>query len=230
VATLKKYNLNGQEVGEVSIEEDFLEVSVSGQMIKDYIVALRTNARQWSANTKTRSEVSHSTRKPHRQKGTGSARQGTLAAPQFRGGGIVFGPKPKFDQHIRINKKEKRLAIWSLMAEKIRENRVAVLEDAAFSESMDVPKTKTVAAFLKQRNLLGRRVLFVGEGSYHAIEDEGLRLSAPSAKHNFFKLSIRNLPRVNYVQAANVNGYDLLVSREIVFSESALKEIQELLK
>jgi large subunit ribosomal protein L4 len=232
VATLKKYNLSGNEIGEVSINDDFLDITVSGQMVKDYIVALRANARQWSANTKTRSEVSHSTRKPHRQKGTGSARQGTLAAPQFRGGGIVFGPKPKFDQHVRINKKEKRLAIWSLLAEKIRENQVAVLEDVAFSDTLDAPKTKVIASFLKLRNLTGRRVLFVSEGTYHEVDTDGekLRVSVASSKYEYFKRSVRNLPHVNFIQAANVNGYDLLVSREIVFSESALKEIQELLK
>ena len=77
-------------------------------MIKDYIVALRANKRQWSANTKGRTEVNHSNKKPWRQKGTGNARQGTFAAPQFKGGGVVFGPKPKFDQHVRINRQERR--------------------------------------------------------------------------------------------------------------------------
>lgn len=118
MATLKKYDLNGKVLGEVTIAEDLLNEPANSQMIKDYIVALRANKRQWSANTKGRSEVNHSTKKPHPQKGTGRARQGSLAAPQYKGGGRVFGPKPKFDQHVRINKKERRLAIRYLVAEK----------------------------------------------------------------------------------------------------------------
>ena len=97
-------------------------------MIKDYIVALRANARQWSANTKTRSEVKHTTKKPHPQKGQGRARQGSLVSPQYRGGGRVFGPKPKFDQHVRINQKERKAAIRFFLAEKLKENRVWLIE------------------------------------------------------------------------------------------------------
>ena len=98
---LKKYNLAGQEVGEVTLEDSLTSANKNLQMIKDYLVAIRANARQWSANTKGRSEVNHTTKKPHPQKGTGNARQGSLAAPQYKGGGRVFGPKPKFDQHER---------------------------------------------------------------------------------------------------------------------------------
>src|ERR1700689_3249769 len=107
-------------------------------MVKDYIVAIRENARQWSANTKGRSEVNHSTKKPHPQKGQGRARQGMLSAPQYKGGGRVHTPKPKYDQHVRINKKERRAAIRSLIGEKIRDKCLHVLE----STSLDAPQTK----------------------------------------------------------------------------------------
>src|SRR5690349_7181997 len=120
VSTLKKYKLDGQEVGTVKISSQLAEAEANTQMIKDYIVAIRENQRQWSASTKGRSEVVHTTKKPYRQKGTGNARQGSLVSPQFRGGGIVHGPKPKFDQHVRINKKEKKAAIRALIGEKIR--------------------------------------------------------------------------------------------------------------
>src|SRR6202140_3459890 len=111
MTTLKKYNLQGKVVGEVEIDEQLANAEANPQMIKDYIVAIRANARQWSANTKTRAEVNHSNKKPHAQKGTGKARQGYLGAPQYKGGGRVHAPRPKFDQHVRINKKERRAAI-----------------------------------------------------------------------------------------------------------------------
>src|SRR5262249_50537758 len=125
-------------------------------MVKDYIVALRENARQWSASTKSRAEVNHSGQKPHPQKGTGRARQGYLGAAQYKGGGRVHAPRPKFDQHVRINRKEKRAVIRHLIVEKIRENRLHVLQ----FEEMAEPKTKKIAAFLKSRNLQGKKVLF----------------------------------------------------------------------
>src|SRR6188508_895850 len=121
-------------------------------MIKDYIVALRANARQWSANTKTRSQVKHTTKKPHPQKGQGRARQGSLVAPQYRGGGRVFGPKPKFDQHVKVNQKERKAAIRFLIAEKLKENRVWLIENT----EMDAPKTKMIAGFLKGLEINGR--------------------------------------------------------------------------
>ncbi len=128
MSTLKKYNLEGQEVGHVAVSETLANAEANGQMIKDYIIALRANARQWSANTKTRGEVNHSTKKPHPQKGGGRARQGRLSSPQYKGGGRVFGPRPKFDQHVRINKKERKAAIRFLISEKIRENQILILE------------------------------------------------------------------------------------------------------
>src|SRR5665647_966414 len=128
---------------------------------RDYIVALRANARQWSANTKGRSEVNHSTKKPHPQKGGGRSRQGSLAAPQYKGGGRVFGPKPKFDQHVRINKKERQAAIRFLLGEKIRNNNLHVISNF----DMKAAKTKEVAAFMKGKEFTGR-VLFLGEGNY----------------------------------------------------------------
>ncbi|NGX54258.1 MAG: hypothetical protein K1000chlam4_00983, partial [Chlamydiae bacterium] len=187
-----------------------------------YIVALRKNKRQWSANTKGRSEVNHSNKKPHRQKGTGSARQGTLAAPQYRGGGIVFGPKPKKDMFTRINKKERRSSIHHLLAEKMGESRILVLADSEMKEA----KTKLMGAFLKKRELIGKRVLFVYEGSY---EIEG-HVSVKSDNHVAFKRSLSNFPRVGCALAKNLNGYDVACAHDIVMTESALAEVQEWLK
>src|SRR5271168_3288593 len=131
-------------------------------MVKDYIVALRANARQWSANTKGRSEVKHTTKKPHPQKGGGRARQGSLVAPQYKGGGRVFGPKPKFDQHVRINKKERQAAIRSLLAEKIRKGQLLIVENL----TLKAPKTKAVSDFLKNCKIEKSRILFLAEGNF----------------------------------------------------------------
>lgn len=224
MATLKKYNLAGQEIGHVQVQDSLAEAEANGQMVKDYIVAIRANARQWSANTKTRSEVNHSTKKPHPQKGQGRARQGMLSAPQYKGGGRVFGPKPKFDQHVRINKKERQAAIRFLIGEKIRGNKLHVIEETA----IDQPKTKIVANFLKQSKV-GGRVLFLGEGNYLELEagEHVMRMSMPTNKHANFVKSLRNLPKTDFALALNISGYDVMRAHEIVLTEAALKEIEQ---
>jgi large subunit ribosomal protein L4 len=222
--TLKKYNLTGKKLGEVQVDERIVNAEANGQMIKDYITALRANARQWSANTKGRSEVNHTTKKPHPQKGGGRARQGMLSAPQYKGGGRVHGPKPKFDQHIKINKKEKKAAIRYLIAEKIRNNKLHVIEDTA----LDQPKTKVIADFLKACNL-GRRVLFLGEGSYLELNngDAKVLMSMPTDKHANFTKSLRNIPKMEFLLASNISGYDVLVAHDIVVTEAALEELNQ---
>ncbi|MBA2369732.1 MAG: 50S ribosomal protein L4 [Candidatus Protochlamydia sp.] len=224
MATLKKYNLAGNEIGQVAIEDKWINAEANGQMIKDYIVALRANARQWSANTKTRAEVKHTTKKPHPQKGQGRARHGSLVGPQYRGGGRVFGPKPKFDQHVRINKKERKAAIRFLLAEKIKENKVWLIEDTA----MEAPKTKIMAQFLTGLNLRGR-VLFLGEGAYTQVDTEGKsqRISVCTDKHTHFIKSVNNLPRANFMLASNISGYDVMIAGQIVLTESALDELKQ---
>ncbi len=224
MAKLKKYNLAGKEIGQVTVDEHLINAEANSQMIKDYIVALRANARQWSANTKTRSEVKHTTKKPHPQKGQGRARQGSLVAPQYRGGGRVFGPKPKFDQHVRINQKERKAAIRYLISEKLKGNRVWLID----STEMDAPKTKTVASLLKGLDIKGR-VLFLGEGNYAEVETEGKvqRVSVSTTKHQPFVKSVRNLPKSNFLLASNVSGYDVMIAQDIVLTESALHELSQ---
>ncbi|BBI17304.1 50S ribosomal protein L4 [Neochlamydia sp. EPS4] len=225
MATLKKYNLKGQETGQVIVDERLANAEAHGQMIKDYIVAIRANARQWSANTKTRSEVNHSTKKPHPQKGGGRARQGMLSAPQYKGGGRVFGPRPKFDQHVRINKKERKAAIRCLLAEKIAANRLHVLTESVLNE----PKTKVMADFLKVTGLANHRVMFLGEAHYAEVktEEETKRVSIHHDQHDNFIKSVRNLPKVSFSLATNISGYDVLVAKDIVVTESALIELVE---
>lgn len=227
MTTLKKYNLEGKENGSLSVDDDFLQAEANGQMIKDYIVALRANARQWSANTKTRAEVSHSTKKPHPQKGQGRARQGSLVAPQYRGGGRVFGPRPKFDQHVRINQKERRAAIKFLLAEKFRQNQIWVIDNT----EMHVPKTRVIADFLEAMQIRGP-ILFLGESSYAEIQvgESVQKVTVRSDRHDCFVKSISNIPRTGFMLASNISGYDVMVARAIIMTPAAFDEIKAWLK
>lgn len=224
MAALKKYNLAGTEIGQVAIEDEWLQSGANSQMIKDYIVALRENARQWSAFTKTRAEVRHSGQKPHPQKGTGRARQGYLGAAQYKGGGRVHTPRPKFDQHVRINRKEKRAVIRHLIIEKILDNRLHVLQ----CNEMQAPKTKAVADFLKTRSLEGKTILFVGDGLLVAAK-EGKEMESPVQKFDAFLKSMRNIPRSDFLMIPNVSGYDVLAHQHLFVMESAVDQLKAIL-
>lgn len=224
MTTVKKYDITGKEVGSVKIDAWLAEAEVNSQLVKDYIVAIRNNARQWNAHTKTRSEVVHTTKKPHPQKGGGRARQGSLVSPQYRGGGRVFGPRHKEDQHVKINKKEKKAAIRALIGEKIREGKFIVIDDAQMKE----PKTKSISSFLKALEMK-RNTLFVGEGTWGEIEvhDFKHRFSEPSESHENFIKSLRNLPKASFSLASNVSGFDVLKAEHIVVTAGALEELTE---
>lgn len=213
MATLKKYDLSGKEVGEVTIEDAWLTKGANSQMIKDYLVAIRANARQWSANTKTRAEVAHSGQKPHPQKGTGRARQGYLGSPQYKGGGRVGGPRPKFDQHVSINRKEKRAAIRHLLAEKIQNNRIIILKYDGLKEA----KTQKVAKFLKSRELSAKRILVLGEKD--SLE-----------KDEMFIKSMRNIPKAEFALMPNASGYDIAVPHSIIVLEPAVEKLLKILE
>lgn len=213
MANIKKFDLSGKEKGEIDVKDELLQRGANSQMIKDYIVALRANARQWSAHTKTRSEVSHSGQKPHPQKGTGRARQGYLGAPQYKGGGRVGGPRAKFDQHVSINRKEKRAAIRFLLAEKIQSENMIILE----GETLKTPKTKKVADFLKGRELFGKKVLIIAE-KVSAKKDD-----------NFIK-SLRNIPKAEFIVIDNVSGYDIIAHRNIILMDHAVDKLLKILE
>ena len=212
MATLKKYDLAGQEIGSIQIDDALLKGKAHPQSVKDYLVAIRNNARQWSACTKTRAEINRTGKKPHPQKGGGRSRQGDLAAPQYKGGGIVFGPRPKFDVHVRINKKERRAAIAALIAQKIKANQVHVLH----KEQLEEPKTKKMAAFFDKIQLGSRRALVLGN-----IEKENSHL-------NLVK-SLRNIPKKEYALIPQLNGYAIARCQELVVLESALDQFLSIL-
>lgn len=207
---LKKYDLDGKELEEVSIDDKLVEISVSPQLIKDYIVAIRKNARQWSANTKGRSEIALSNAKPHPQKGTGRARQGCIKTSQYRKGAVVFGPKPKFDQHVKINRKERRVAIHYLLAQKVTEGQIRLLQ----LKSLKEPKTKSVIKFIKAAGLTDKKVLFLCDAEEKTEKD----------RKNFY-LSMRNIPGARFMPIDNISGYDLMRTQEIVVIDSAEKRL-----
>ena len=217
MATLKKYDLTGKEVGTVQVDDSLLEAKAHPQSVKDYIVALRKNARQWSASTKRRNEINRTGRKPHPQKGQGRSRQGDLAAPQYKGGGIVFGPKPKFDMHVRINKKERRAAIRSIIAEKIKANQVHVLHKV----DMKHPKTARMAEFFDKLEVSSRRILVLGESNAAAGEMK-------SPNENLVK-SLRNIPKKEYSMVPQINGYELARCQDLVVLDSAMDEFLSIL-
>lgn len=206
---LKAYNLDAKKLSEVEVADLELK-DVHPQLLKDYIVAYRRNQRQWSASTKGRSEVSHSNKKPHRQKGTGNARQGSLASPQYKGGGVVFGPKPKFDQHIRINQKEKKAVVQGLLKDMLSNEQVVIVDKLEMKE----PKTKKAAEFLKKSGM-EKRVLFVLD---QVTEKE-------KASQDNFKKSLQNLNKVEFCSVNQINGYQLLKANHLVLSEKTLKKL-----
>ncbi len=212
MASLKKYDLTGKELGEVQIDDALLETRAHPQSVKDYIVALRNNARQWSACTKVRKEINRTGHKPHPQKGQGRSRQGDLAAPHYKGGGIVFGPKPKFDIHVRINKKERRAAIRSLVAEKIKNGSVYVLAKGDLKQ----PKTKKLADFFTHIEGIDRRVLVLGDAQQEH-------------PHVNLVKSLRNIPKKEYLLVPQMNAYELARCQKIVVLDTAVDELLSML-
>ena len=169
--------------------------------VKQYMGAQR----QGTHKVKTRSEVKGSSRKLHKQKGTGGARKGNLRSPIYKGGGSIFGPKPhKYD--IKLNRKVKDLAKMSALAYKAKENNIFVLEDM----QMDAPKTKTFNGVLKSLNLGRKKALFV----------------VPEYDDNFY-LSLRNVAGVEGTVISDMNTYDILNANVLVLSESAAKLFTE---
>lgn len=223
MATLKNYNLKGAEAGTVNIDEALLDIHVHLKCIKDYIIAIRHNARQWSAHTQRRGEKMATGAKPHPQKGGGRSRQGSVVVAHYRGGAVTWGPQAKEkDTHTRINMKERRLAIRFLLAEKIKGERVIVLENGK------VEKTKAMAKCLDaiivkaphhetkeemQVPLIDRRVLVIGNGE---------------ADENFYKC-LRNIPKKEYLPLNQVNGYEVLRAQEIVVLKNAVEDLKNLL-
>ncbi|MBK4732898.1 50S ribosomal protein L4 [Oxynema sp. CENA135] len=199
-------NWDGQQVGEASIELAVAKEETAAHVVHRAVRRQMCNARQGTASTKTRSEVRGGGRKPWRQKGTGRARAGSIRSPLWRGGGVIFGPKPR-DYRIKMNRKERRLALRTALMS--RAEALVVVED--FGSKLSRPKTKELMGALNRWGVEpGEKVLLI------LCERE----------QNIY-LSARNVPTIRMVGADKLNVYDLLLADKIVTTPAGLEKIQE---
>ena len=199
---------NGQSSGrKVTLNKEIFGVEPNDHAIWLDVKSIQANQRQGTHKSKQRNEVSGTTKKLKRQKGTGGARAGSMKSPVFVGGGRVFGPQPR-DYSFKLNKKVKRLARVSALSYKAQDNNITILEKVNFSS----PKTKEVVSLLKNLELTDKKVLLVTE----------------QTNKNLF-LSSRNLQRSKVVSASDINTYDILNAQNLVLTEGALPVIENIL-
>ncbi|WP_108623896.1 50S ribosomal protein L4 [Candidatus Similichlamydia epinepheli] len=199
------------------IEADF---SPSLSMLHRCFVCLRANKRQRSACTLTRCEVSHSGKKPHPQKGTGRARQGSLASPQYRGGGVVFGPRG-IKTLVKVNRKEKRACLRQALLDRLSSGLCIV--GLSLGLSLSKPKTSIVVRFLRDLKLPKGKVLFLFDRSETSVNESGW------STYSCFQKSSANIPDVRVLLFSNINLQDVLVAKTIVFSEAAFDSFSKTL-
>ena len=197
------YNMKGQQVGDVELKAEIFDAPINEHLLHLAVVAQLANKRQGTQSAKTRSEVSGGGKKPWRQKGTGHARQGPIRAPQWTGGGIVFAPKPR-DYEMRLNKKEKRIALKSALASRVQEEKFFVIDEL----KVDEIKTKTMVELLKGLNV--KKALVVLNSN-----DQNVILSA------------RNIPDVKTALTNTINVFDILKYDAFVVDKAALATIEE---
>ena len=203
MATVSVYNMEGNEVGTIELSDAVFGVDVNEHLVHMAVVAQLANKRQGTQKAKTRSEVSGGGRKPWRQKGTGHARQGSTRAPQWTGGGVVFAPVPR-DYTIRLNKKEKRLALKSALTSRLQENKLIVVDELKFDEI----KTKNFVNVMN--NLKADKALVVlNENDANVV------------------MSARNIPTVKTALTNTINVYDILKYNKLILTKDAVATIEE---
>ena len=210
---LNIYKLDGSQAGTVEVNNEIFGIEPNKHVMHEVLVAELAEARQGSASTKTRAEVRGGGRKPFRQKGTGRARQGSTRAPHMVGGGVVHGPKPR-NYAKKVNKKVRRLALRSALAQKISEGNVIVLDDFA----LETPKTKTFIDFAKTLNFDGVKQLYVTNDDTDTVD-----------RDYFLYLSTRNIEKVAAINARDLSVYWLIKQDKVVLTKEALATIEEVL-
>ena len=203
MAKVSVYNMEGKEVGTIELNDAVFGVEVNEHLVHMAVVQQLANNRQGTQKAKTRSEVSGGGRKPWRQKGTGHARQGSTRSPQWTGGGVVFAPVPR-DYSFKINKKEKRAALKSVLTSRVLDNKLIVVDELKFDEI----KTKRFQAVMD--NLKVKKALVV-----IADNDEKITMSA------------RNIPTVKTALVNSINVYDILKGDTLVLTKDAVAKIEE---
>ncbi|MBO6205434.1 MAG: 50S ribosomal protein L4 [Lachnospiraceae bacterium] len=203
MAKISVVNMEGKEVGTIDLSDEIFGVEVNEHLVHLAVVQQLANNRQGTQKAKTRSEVSGGGRKPWRQKGTGHARQGSIRAPQWKGGGVVFAPVPR-DYSFKINKKEKRAALKSALSIKVADQKLIVVDELKFDEI----KTKRFAEVLK--NIKADKALVVLNE-----KDDNVILSA------------RNIPDAKTALTSTINVYDVMNAGTVVLTKAAVATIEE---
>ena len=203
MAKVAVYNMEGKEVGSMDLNDAVFGVEVNEHLVHMAVLQQLANNRQGTQKAKTRSEVRGGGRKPWRQKGTGHARQGSIRAPQWKGGGVVFAPVPR-DYSFKLNKKEKRAALKSVLTSRVQENKFIVVDEL----KMDEIKTKTFKGVLD--NLNAEKALVV-------LNDMDANVIA----------SAKNIPTVKTTQTNELNVFDVLKDNTVVVTKDAVATIEE---
>ena len=203
MANVAVYNMNGSEVGTLELNDAVFGVEVNEHLVHLAVVQQLANNRQGTQKAKTRAEVSGGGKKPWRQKGTGHARQGSTRAPQWTGGGVVFAPVPR-DYSFKINKKEKRLALKSVLTSKVQSNKLVVLDEL----KLEGIKTKNMKAVLDNLKVSGALIV-LDENDQNVV------------------LYARNLPDVKTALTNTINVYDILKYNTLVVTKAAVAMIEE---
>ena len=198
------YDITGKKVSEIELNEEIFGIKPNKELVHAAVVNYLANQRQGTQSTKTRAEVRGGGRKPWRQKGTGRARQGSIRAPQWIKGGIDLGPKPRSYRYT-INKKERRIAIKSVLSSKVLENTLTVVDKIAFDEI----KTKNMVTALNNLKVEGKTLIMLPE------KNENVQKSA------------RNIEGVKTILVNTINVYDLLKYNKLVVTLDAVKKLEE---
>lgn len=200
------FKQDGSQIGEITLNEGIFGIEPNESVVFDAIIMQRASLRQGTHAVKNRSAVRGGGRKPWRQKGTGRARQGSIRSPQWRGGGIVFGPTPRSYSY-KLPKKVRRLAIKSVLSEKVAENKLVVVDALSF----DAPKTKEFKQVLANLSIDKKVLIVLEEGN------------------DFAALSARNLPNVSVIASNNVSVLDVVSNDKVLVTQTALTQIEEVL-
>ena len=203
MANVSVYNMEGNEVGTLELNDAVFGVEVNEHLVHLAVVAQLANKRQGTQKAKTRSEVSGGGRKPWRQKGTGHARQGSIRAPQWTGGGVVFAPVPR-DYSFKLNKKEKRAALKSALTDKLANAKLIVVDELKF----DTVKTKNFAQVMNNLEV-NNGLVVVNENDTNVM------------------MSARNIPTVKMALPNTINVYDIMKAGKVVLTKDAVKTIEE---
>ena len=203
MAKVSVLNMEGKQVDEIELNDAVFGVEVKENLVHQAVLSQLANNRQGTQKAKTRSEVSGGGRKPWRQKGTGHARQGCTRAPQWTGGGVVFAPVPR-DYSFKMNKKEKRAALKSVLTDRVNENKFIVVDDIKF----EAPKTKDFVKMMNNLNV-SKALVVLKDNDVNAV------------------MSAKNIPTVKTALTNTINVYDILKYDVVVIDKAAVATIEE---